>query len=164
MEARRTRPSRSPTCGSLAPNGMTFLELMLVLTLLGLLVTLALPSLGGGTRSHRVVREAREVHAALARTRARAIAEQRPHRLLLLADGRYRLQFRNDAAGWTTYQTSLTPTDPIRMIGGSGGNAVVFEPDGQVRAPATVRVGDTAHRHEIHILAGGLVRWSGPSS
>ncbi len=164
MEARPARPSSSTSRDALAARGMTLLEVMLVLTLLGILVTLALPSLGGGTGSHRVVREAREVHAALARTRARAIAEQRPHRFLLLADGRYRLQFRNDATGWTTYQTSLAPTDPIRLVGGSGGNKVVFEPDGRVRAPATVQVGETPHRHEIHILAGGLVRWSGPSS
>ncbi|MGH7562853.1 MAG: GspH/FimT family pseudopilin [Gemmatimonadota bacterium] len=164
MEPRPTRPFPLPTRGPSASDGLTLLELLLVLTFLGVLVTIALPSLSGGTSSHRVVRQAREVHAALAQTRARAVAEQRPHRFLLLADGRYRLQFRNDATGWTTYLTSLPPTDPIRVIGGSAGKVVVFEPDGRVEEPATVQVGEPPRRHEIHILAGGLVRWSGPSS
>ncbi|MGH7557951.1 MAG: GspH/FimT family protein [Gemmatimonadota bacterium] len=164
MESRPTWPSPIPTRGPYAANGLTFLELLLVLTLLGVFVTIALPSLSGGTRSHRVVRQAREVHAALAQIRARAVAEQRPHRFLVLADGRYRLQFQNDAAGWTAYRTSLAADDPIQVVGGSGGNTVVFEPDGRVEAPATVRVGVPPRRHEIHILAGGLLRWSGPSS
>ncbi|MGH7570280.1 MAG: pilus assembly FimT family protein [Gemmatimonadota bacterium] len=163
MEPRLSRPFRFPIRGPSGSDGLTLLELLLVLTLLGVLITIALPSLSGGTSSHRVVRQAREVHAALAQTRARAVAEQRPHRFVLLADGRYQLQFRDDATGWTTYLTSLAPPDPLRVIGGSGGG-VVFEPDGRVEAPATVQVGEPPRRHEIRILAGGLVRWSGPSS
>lgn len=159
-----TRSARPSPRGGSASSGITLLELLLVLSILGILVTLALPGFVGGTGSHRVVRESRKVHAALAHARARAVAEQRPHRFVLLADGRYRLEALTDGAGWVAYQTSAAPSDPVRVIGGSGGGAVVFEPDGRVETPATVRVGAPPSRHEIRILAGGLVRWAGPSS
>lgn len=157
---RSVRPSRCARSAS----GLTLLELLLVLSVLGILVTLALPGLSGGTRSHRVVRESREIHAALAQARAQAVAEQRPHRFVLLADGRYRLEALTEGEGWVAYRTSAAPSDPIRVLGGSGGDAVVFEADGRVDAPATVRVGEPPSRHEIRVLAGGLVRWTGPSS
>lgn len=159
--SRPVRPSRIEWSAS---SGLTLLELLLVLSILGVLITLALPSLGGGTGSHRVVRQSREVHAALAQTRASAVAQQRPHRFVLLPDGRYRLEALTDGTEWVAHLTSPAPSDPIRVIGGSGGQTVVFEPDGRVEAPATVQVGEPPRRHEIRILAGGLVRWVGPSS
>lgn len=158
-----TRPSRLAFRGPSATSGLTLLEVLLVLAILGVLATIALPSLGGGTSSHRVIRQAREVHAALARARASAVAEQRPHRFVLLADGRYRLQSLT-ATGWVDYLTSLAPSDPIRVNGGSGGGTVVFEPDGRVETPATVQIGEPPRRHEIRVLAGGLVEWRGPAS
>lgn len=164
MASRSTPPSRLAIRGPSAASGLTLLELLLVLAVLGVLATIALPSIGGGTSSHRVVRQAREVHSALARARAHAVAERRPNRFVLMADGRYRLQFQTDATEWVVYLTSLPPSDPIRVIGGSGGGTVVFEPDGRVETPATVQIGEPPGRHEIRILAGGLVRWSGPSS
>lgn len=164
MASRPARPPRLAIRASSASRGVTLLELLLVLTILGVLVTLALPGIGGGTASHRVVRQSREVHAALAQARARAVAEQRPHRFVLLADGRYRLQALSDDTGWAAYLTSLAPSDPIRVIGGSGGGAVVFGPNGRVQTPATVQIGDPPRRHEIRILAGGLVQWGRPSS
>lgn len=164
MASRSVRPLPLALRGPFTSRGLTLLELLLVLAILGVLVTLALPSLGGGTGSHRVVRQSREVHAALAQARARAVAEQRPHRFVLLADGRYRLQVLTDATGWVTYLTSLAPSDPLRVIGGSGGGAVVFEPDGRVERPAIVRIGEPPRRHEIRILAGGLIQWGRPSS
>ena len=72
-----------------------------------------------------------------------------------------RLEARDDSGTWTAVQTSLPPDAPPQVVGGSGGT-IVFEPDGRVEVPATVIVGDAPARHEIRVLAGGLIRWEGP--
>lgn len=160
MLAPPTRTAR-PLSAASGRHGLTFVELLLVLVLLGILVTLALPGFGAGARSHRVVREAREVHAALAQARARAVAERRRQRFRVEQDGRLHLEALNDTGVWVPVLTSLPADAPVTVVGGTGG-AVVFEPDGRVQAPATVRVGDPPSRHEIRVLAGGLLRWEGP--
>lgn len=161
MDPRSTRTLRPPLGGASGRRGLTFVELLLVLVLLGILAAVALPSFGAGGRSHRVVRQAREVHSALAQARTRAVAERRPQRFRVLEDGRYRLEARDDAGTWTAFQTSLPPEAPLLVVGGSGGT-IAFQPDGRVETPATVTVGDPPSRHEIRVLAGGLVRWEGP--
>ena len=155
------RITRLAHSGVFGRRGVTFVELLLVLVLLGILAALALPSFGAGARSHRVVRQAREVHGALAQARARAVAERRPQRFRIQDDGRFRLEALDDAGTWTPFLTSLPVEEPVAVVGGSGGT-VTFGPDGRVEAPATVTVGDAPSRHEILILAGGLLRWEGP--
>lgn len=155
------RTTRRALSGVFGRRGVTFVELLLVLVLLGILAALALPSFGAGARSHRVVRQAREVHGALAQARARAVAERRPQRFRIQEDGRFRLEALDDAGSWTPFLTSLPVEEPVAVVGGSGGT-VTFGPDGRVEAPATVTVGDPPSRHQILILAGGLLRWEGP--
>ena len=154
MLAPPTRTAR-PLSAASGRHGLTFVELLLVLVLLGILVTLALPGFGTGARSHRVVRQAREVHAVLAQ------AERRRQRFRVEQDGRLHLEALNDIGTWEPVLTSLPADAPVTVVGGTGG-AIVFEPDGRVQAPATVRVGAPPSRHEVRVLAGGLLRWEGP--
>lgn len=161
MEPRPTQTIRRALGGPSGRRGLTFVELLLVLVLLGILAAVALPSFGAGARSHRVVRQAREVHGALAQARALAVAERRPYRFRVQEDGRFRMEARDDAGTWVPVLTSLPVQEPVAVVGGTGG-AVMFEPDGRAGAPATVTVGDPPSRHEIRVLAGGLLRWMGP--
>lgn len=161
MDPRFTRTIRLALGGASGRRGVTFVELLLVLVLLGILAAVALPSFGVGARSHRVVRQAREVHSALAQARARAVAERRPQRFRIQEDGRFRLEAREDAGDWTPFLISLPVEEPVAILGGTGGT-VTFEADGRVDAPATVTVGDLPSRHAIRVLAGGLLRWEGP--
>lgn len=161
MDPRPTRTTRLALGGVSGRRGLTFVELLLVLVLLGILAAVALPSFSAGARSHRVVRQAREIHGALAQARSRAVAERRPHRFRIQDDGRFRLEALDDAGTWIRYLTSLPVEEPVALVGGSGGT-ITFEPDGRVEAPATVTVGNPPSRHEIRILAGGLLRWQGP--
>jgi type IV fimbrial biogenesis protein FimT/type IV fimbrial biogenesis protein FimU len=161
MDPRPTRTIRLALGGPSGRRGLTFVELLIVLALLGILAAVALPSFGVGARSHRVVRQAREVHGVLAQARARAVAERRPHRFRIQEDGRFRLEARDDAGTWTPVLISLPFQETVAVVGGTGGT-VTFEPDGRAEAPATVTVGDPPSRHKIRVLAGGLIRWEGP--
>ncbi|HKY61332.1 MAG TPA: GspH/FimT family pseudopilin [Gemmatimonadota bacterium] len=161
MDPRPTRTLGPALGGPSGRRGLTFVELLLVLVLLGILAAVALPTFGTGARSHSVVRQAREVHGALAQARTRAVAERRPHRFRIQEDGRFRLEARDDAGTWTPILISLPVAEPVAVVGGTGAT-VTFEPDGRAAAPATVTVGDPPSRHRIRVLAGGLLRWEGP--
>lgn len=66
--------------------GFTLIELVLVMLIIGLLLTVVAPTLGGLLRSQRLDQSARTVTAMLKEARSRAAAEARPYRVVIDTD------------------------------------------------------------------------------
>jgi len=80
MMLARARPDRI--------RGVTLLELLVVLTLMAFIVTIVLPTLGGGVSTASLKSAAREVAAGLRYARGQAIAQRADALLVLNVDAR----------------------------------------------------------------------------
>jgi general secretion pathway protein H len=68
--------------------GLTLLELLIVLTLMGFIVAIALPTFGGGVSTTALKSAAREIAAGLRYARGQAIAQRTEALLVLDVDAR----------------------------------------------------------------------------
>ena len=137
--------------------GVTLIEILLVLTLVGILAAVAIPRVAGSSDPYEAVDEARRIHAAIAEARARAVASQREQRFVLASGGAWRVE--EDAAGtWTVRGDSATARGNVTMNGATTGS-IRFYTRGRVDAPRTITVNVDGHTQSIDVLASGLVRW-----
>lgn len=137
--------------------GITLIETLIVMVLVGVLAAIAIPRVAGSSDPYAAVEEARKIHAAMANARARAIATQRLHRFVLASGGVWRVQ--EDISGtWTATPDSGVADGTLTMEGASSGT-VVYYPRGRVDAPKTIEVTVEGHAQTIDVLASGLVRW-----
>jgi prepilin-type N-terminal cleavage/methylation domain-containing protein len=141
--------------------GITLIEIMIVMVLVGILAAIAIPRVAGSSDPYAAVDEARSIHAAMADARARAIATQRFHRFVLAAGGVWRVQEETPPTGsgtWVATPDSGTADATVTMDGAASGTIVYF-PRGRVDAARTIAVTVDGHTQSIDILASGLVRW-----
>lgn len=137
--------------------GVTLIEILLVLTLVGILAAVAIPRVAGSSDPYQAVDEARKIHAAIAEARTRAIATQRQYRFVLASSGKWKVEF-DDAGTWTATPDSGQAAGTVTMDGASSGT-IVFYARGRVDAPRSLAVDVDGHLQEIDLLASGLVRW-----
>ncbi|HEY7473091.1 MAG TPA: type II secretion system protein [Gemmatimonadota bacterium] len=138
--------------------GVTLIEVMIVMLLVGLLAAVAIPHVAGSSDSYTAVAEARKIHAAMANARARAIATQRQYRFVLASGGVWKVQEENPPGTWNATADSGTAAAVVTMEGASSGT-VVYYTRGRVDAPKTIQVSVDGHTQTIVVLASGLVRW-----
>lgn len=138
--------------------GVTLLEVLIVMTLVGLLAAVAIPRVAGSSDPYAAVDEARKIHAAMAKARARAIATQRQQRFVLSAGGVWKVEEENPPGTWTATSDSGTSKATVTMEGASSGT-LVYYPRGRVDVPKTIQVVVAGHTQTIDVLASGLVRW-----
>lgn len=140
-------------------SGMTLLEMMIVITLLGIVATIVIPSGLRSSRSFEVVEEARKVHSEIAMMRARAVAEATPFRFAL---GSNEISFSREESGtFKTYRSIAFPDEmTVRFNGGTSGSTT-FNRLGRVDSPAVITFSDGGREHTVRILASGLSRWEG---
>lgn len=137
--------------------GVTLIEILLVLTLVGILAAVAIPRVAGSSDPYEAVDEARRIHAAIAEARARAVASQREQRFVLASGGAWRVE--EEAAGtWTVRGDSATARGTVTIDGAATGT-ITFYTRGRVDAPRRITINVDGHRQSIDILASGLVRW-----
>lgn len=137
--------------------GVTLIEILLVLTLVGILAAVAIPRVAGSSDPYEAVDEARRIHAAIADARARAVATQREQRFVLASGGAWRVE--EDVSGaWTVRGDSATARGSVTMDGAATGT-LTFYTRGRVDAPRTITVAVNGHTQSIDVLASGLVRW-----
>ncbi|HET7691717.1 MAG TPA: type II secretion system protein [Gemmatimonadota bacterium] len=138
--------------------GISLIEVLIVMVLVGILAAVAIPRVAGSSDPYAAVNEARKIHAAMANARARAIATQRQHRFVLASGAVWKVEEESSPGTWTATADSGT-SDATVTMGGASGGTIVYYPRGRVDAPKTIEVSVDDHEQTIDILASGLVRW-----
>ena len=138
--------------------GISLIEALIVMVLVGILAAVAIPRVAGTSDPYAAVDEARRIHAAMANARARAIATQRQHRFVLSSGAVWKAEEESSPGPWTATADSGT-SDAAVTIGGASSGTIVYYSRGRVDAPATIQVSVDGHEQSIDVLASGLVRW-----
>jgi type IV fimbrial biogenesis protein FimT len=144
------------TCRS--TRGVTLVEVLIVMTLVAILAAIAIPRVAGTSDPYEAVEQARRIHAAMARARAAAIAEQRPYRFVLSSGGAWQLDVESSPGTWTATGDSATASGTVTLDGMSSGT-ITFHPRGRVDDTHTIAVDVDGHVQTMRIFASGLVRW-----
>ena len=154
------RTSLPPTVDVRSRRGITLIEVLIVMTLVGILAAVAIPRVGGSSDPYQAVDEARKIHAALASARAGAIATQRQHRFVLSNGGTWRVQQEDPGSPgtWNAMPDSGAASGTVTMDGASSGT-ILFYTRGRVDNACTIVVTVNGHQQRINLLASGLVQW-----
>jgi prepilin-type N-terminal cleavage/methylation domain-containing protein len=138
--------------------GVTLIEILIVMTLVAILAAIAIPRVAGTSDPYEAVEQARRIHAAMARARAAAVAEQRPYRFVLSSGGAWQVDVETSPGTWTATADSATASGVVTLDGASSGT-ITFYPRGRVDDTHTIAVDVDGHVQTMRIFASGLVRW-----
>jgi len=157
--------------------GYTFIESMVVLSLVGLLAVLAVENLGDGLSHYRLRHAGQQLAADIRQIRQKAITEGIPNRIQFVPDARlYRLpgvgeralpsrvRFGLKAGIPHLPNTGSVPSDGISFKE----NGVVFQPNGTVMGiGGTIYLTTDLERHEAVAVTANVTgrvkiyKWSG---
>lgn len=143
------------------PRGFTLVELLVTISVIGILAAISIPSVARSSGSHRVVEQTRRVHSDLVEARARAVAEQRVYRVQFFNGNSWRIQFEETPGVFAVLGATRTLPEGITLaVGGSPGETMVYNSHGRVQAPKTIVVVDQdGHDQRIDVGASGMIQW-----
>jgi prepilin-type N-terminal cleavage/methylation domain-containing protein len=152
-------------------SGVSMLEMMIVVVVIGLLAAISLPNFGGAIKKMRFDNEGRDMVSTLRYARSAAITVQQPIGVFFDSDHKKVLTFLDRVnVGSNTYESgdSLLRTDSLEAnvsyFGSTFiGQTVVFQPDGRASAGGYVMAyspsGSGSRSFTIGVTAGsGRVR------
>jgi prepilin-type N-terminal cleavage/methylation domain-containing protein len=128
-------------------HGVTFLELAVVLGILGVVAALVLPAIGRGSASLEVRREAGRVAALLREARLRAVRERTAVRVSL--DRARNMVTLEAAASTPAREVGLAPG--LRLAADRGGDTLTFTSRGFTRDARWVVEGPGGRRMAIDV-------------
>lgn len=140
-------------------HGFTLLEMLIVLTLIGILGSVVIPSVANRSKSFDVAEQARRVHTEVSKLRGRAVAEQREFELSLSGGKTFAIKRKNDDATKTTIRTTTLDGGGNATLNGSTSGTLTFYPSGRVDTLGEIRFFGSERTHKIRVLASGMTRW-----
>jgi len=155
--------------------GITTIELIVVLSIVGILVGLASPAFFQWQKSIIYRTTAQEIVSALKDARGRSISKNLQHRIEFAPAGnynQYQLQQGNRAANsttWTAVQENLDfkkiPYVTSLVTSNTSSNSIGFNPNGSASiaaaasaATVTVRDADGHDRYAVEVTSAGRIR------
>ncbi len=138
--------------------GFTLLEMLIVLTLIGILGSVVIPSVANRSKSFDVTEQARRIHTEVSKLRGRAVAERREFELSLSGGKTFTIKRTNDDGTKTTIRTN-TLEGGGATLNGSNSGTLTFYPSGRVDALGDIRFFGSERTHKIRVLASGMTRW-----
>ena len=141
--------------------GFSLVEVMIVVALIGIVATIAVPNFQNYVRNRNLKTAAQEISSEFFVTRQRALAESRNYRLVFdVGNNRYTTEEETAPGTWTVRQTkqvaaSAAANDGI-VIDAATETTFNFQPRGTISSPGTIRI-----KNSIHSVANITVNFAG---
>lgn len=147
-------------------SGISMMEMMIVVVIIGLFAAMAVPNFGGAIRKIKFDNVGREMLSTLRYARAAAIGTQRPHGVLFDGDEKKLITFMdlvNPSAGIYETGDSIVKVDsievPLNVMNSSFTNStVIFNPDGTASQSGDVMcygsTGYSSSSFSVSLVAG----------
>ena len=150
--------------------GLTLLELLVVLVILAIGVTLAVPNLSRWIENYTVWKAARLLVTDLQLAKMRAVSQGLQHRVSFdIEDKSYRIEQGNASRGSTAWtQIGITralsyPQNPhhasgVALATNFSNNAVIFSTKGTASPAGTVTLTTTNYARHVMVILTGRIR------
>jgi type IV fimbrial biogenesis protein FimT len=140
------------------PRGFTLLELMILLTIVGIVAAVAIPSIASRTRPFDIAESSRRLNAEIGRLRARAVAEGQAYELVV--DGGSTISIEHGTGDDRVVErTETMPEGASASLNDAASGSITFYPTGRVSGAGNLVISDGTSRHTVRVLASGMTRW-----
>ena len=127
-------------------NGMTLMELMIVVVVIGITTSLAAPSFFEILPQLRAKAEVRDIAFSLRDARSKAVATKQPHGVSFDYNANAFTVFAVDSTGDSTISLSEIGNDVLICYDTFGSSDVVFQPDGSASESGYVCISTDDYR------------------
>ena len=152
------------------PRGLTLLELLVVLVIVAIGVTLAVPNLSRWIENYTVWKASRQLVTDLQLAKMRAVSQGLQHRVAFdIADKSYKIEQGNASRGSTAWsQIGITraladPQNPhhangVALATNFTNNAVIFSTKGTASPAGTVTLITRNYARQVMVILTGRIR------
>lgn len=137
--------------------GFTLLELMVILTIIGILAAVVIPSIASRTQPFEIAEQSRRLHTEVSKLRARSVAEHKQFDLVVEGGNQVRIE-QGTGDDRVVLRTETMPDGAGVELNGASSGTITFYPTGRVSGAGNLVIEDGVSRHTVRVLASGMTR------